>query len=253
MASHAISLPGDGLTQFLLTEVSVTGAVTLDSTAFGKNHSVTGASDYTITLPTPQLGKAIRFSFRHNTGILIRLTGDSMGGLSDRYYIAGESVTLRGNSATDYDVESESLRYPYFVATRGSDLSLTDETWTTATYSTETYDSHATYNAGTSVFTANRPGRWKILHFALLRATTINYAFAGVRVNTTTGTPALSWAGLAVTIGGASSSRIPFEHEAILAKGNTFMPAVYLDGVTGLVLDGVSAESRFEGRWIGHE
>lgn len=56
---------GGRVNEILTNEVAITGAVTLDSTAFGKMHLISGTSaDYTITLFTPatdDLGKIVGF------------------------------------------------------------------------------------------------------------------------------------------------------------------------------------------------
>lgn len=243
----------DGLSAPAQADVSVTGAVTLSSTARGRMHAVTGASDYTITLVAASTaGFKIGFSFRQNAGVLVRLTGVAMGGKADMYFIAGESLVLRSNGST-YDVESYGECRPWLEATRTTDQTLTDETHTTAEYGTETYDAYGLYNNATYVGTANRPGRWQIAHYLLLRATTINFGVAGIRINTTSGSPTTSLANAKVTAGGEDSMRIPLVRERICVKGDTFQPTAYLDGVTGLKIDGPSGYSMFGMRWIGHE
>lgn len=242
----------DGLSAPTAADVSVTGTTTLDSTARGRMHAVTGSSDYTITLPTAgTAGYKIGFSFRQNSGVLVRLTGVAMAGLSDRYFIAGESLVLRSNGST-YDVESYGERRPWFKATRTSNLTLTSGAWSTAQYNVDTNaDPYSLYDTSTYVFTANRPGRWVFVHFVLggPDSAGLTVVGGGVRVNTTSGVPILvqttNWAN-------TSSRRILCHGDAILAKGDTWQPACQVthSGTTP-VLD--YTESYFQANWLGPE
>lgn len=242
----------DGLSAPAQADVSVTGAVTLNSSARGRMHAVTGSSDYTITLVAASTaGFKIGFSFRQNAGVLVRLTGVAMGGLSDMYFITGESLVLRSNGTT-YDIESYGERRPWFKATRTSNLNLTSGVWSTAQYNVDTNaDPYSLYDTSTYVFTANRPGRWEIVHRVLggPDSAGLTVVGGGIRVNTTSGTPAIAdnidWST-------TTSRRIRSIEDAVLAKGNTRQPACYVahSGTTP-VLD--FNESYFLARWLGHE
>lgn len=243
----------DSLLAFAQSEVSVAGATTLSSTAFGRQHSVTGSSDYAITLPaaTSNTGKTIGFSFRQNSGVLVRLTGVSMGGLSDRYYMPGESLVLRSNGST-YDVESECVRKPWFKATRSANQTgVANATWTTSQYNTDTgNDPYAIYDTSTYVCTANRPGRWRFAQVALLVSDSAftDLGGLGFRLNATSGDPGY---GRRVPTASTLLALADITEELVLARGDTVQATLYIPAGGNRRLD--VSYSNFQGRWIGHE
>lgn len=233
----------------ILSEVSITGAVSLSAGTHCEHLlAATGASDYTITVMSASglAGRAIGFSFRQNAGVLIRLTGATMGGFSDLYYITGETLILRSNGTT-WDIESEYLRKPWFKAERTSNASVTTATWTTAPYNIET-DLYSIYDNSTYIFTANRPGRWNYMHFLLGGPDSVGLTFVGCgfRVNTTSGVPIL-----VQTMATSSSRRVLCHGDIFLSKGDTFQPAGYVAHSGSPVID--YTESNAQLTWLGHE
>ena len=253
MGGLTIPVGGDIVQPFTNSQIGVNGTTTLDSTAFGRIHVIGDpmSSDYTITLPAASggnNGKAIGFRFRQVNGSLVRLTGATMGGLSDRYYITGEFLVLRSNGGA-YEVDAEFLRHPWFKAVLSADQTgLPDNTWVTAQYNSET-DPYGIYDNSTYVVTANRPGRWEFIHHAIGGPEDANLVRvgSGLRFNTTSGGPSIS----NVLNFSAGNRRLLIRDVSMLSKGNTRQAVVLVDQTSGHLLD--DDGSFFQGYWIGHE
>lgn len=93
--------------ELVSAEVSITAADTLDSTAFGKMHVITGTSaDYTITLftpTTPDLGKVIGFRVSNAGTKLYTLDAagaETIDGLSDIKLVKNDVVYLKAVATT---------------------------------------------------------------------------------------------------------------------------------------------------------
>jgi hypothetical protein len=96
----------------ILTSVSVTGAITLDGTAFGKMHICSGtAADYTIGLPTAvgNSGKTIGFKAANALTKIVTIDGngsETLNGLLIRAIGGGGSFVLLSDGA-NWDVVNE--------------------------------------------------------------------------------------------------------------------------------------------------
>lgn len=120
-SSGSSNLPID----FSLGYVAITGAVALNSAAYGRAHLVSGtAADYTITLPAPSVGKAIHFKVSTAGTKLFTLdagTGNTIEGVQSRKLVAKEAVTLIASDANTW------------VKADGVSVALYCQAWTTAT------------------------------------------------------------------------------------------------------------------------
>lgn len=99
----------------VVTESAITGAVTLDATAFGRSFVCSGtAADYTVTLPTAVGKTGQTIAFRMSTALTRFVTLDGNGtetidGQATRVLWAGELVVIMSDGANWTKVGGRSL------------------------------------------------------------------------------------------------------------------------------------------------
>lgn len=128
------------------TEVSVTGATTLTSTAFGKLHVLTNSA-YTVTLPAASgnAGKVIGFRVGPAVAGVITIDGNGselVDGLLAKVVGQGESVVLECDATGWHSIASSHQRRPgLFAATHNaSQTGIVTSTFTKVILQTEAVD-----------------------------------------------------------------------------------------------------------------
>jgi hypothetical protein len=107
-----------------ITEVAVTGTVTLTATALGKVHVCSGtAADYTVVLPTAvgQAGRTIGFRMSDALTKLVTLDGSgtqTINGQAVRVLHSGEVVTLQSDGANWVKVGTGVVTLPLICSMR---------------------------------------------------------------------------------------------------------------------------------------
>lgn len=167
--SSWVTLGGDMLSQLLNSEVSVTGAVTLTSTAFGKLHVCTGTTiDYTVGLPAVS-GNAGKFIGLRMSPALTKIVtidpngAETINGATTRKMAANETVILYCDGSAWVVLARGDRAVLAFSASKVSPVqSIANGTSTKITFETEDFDFGSNYNPATSVFTvpANGAGKW---------------------------------------------------------------------------------------------
>ncbi|OGT57692.1 MAG: hypothetical protein A3E01_02840 [Gammaproteobacteria bacterium RIFCSPHIGHO2_12_FULL_63_22] len=251
---------GDMLATLINADVSITGATTLTSSAFGKRHVCTGSSDYTITLPAVSSNdqKAIEFIFNQNAGVLITIDGngsETIGTNLTRSYIPDESAVMQVGGGIWNSFES--LVYPEFFAHRNSvnQTGISDVTWTKVEYNDDSTDPgtdpFAIFDAATNYrFTANRPGSWQIRHQVNIAGTTLTEGWAGLWLNTSSGGPTRQSPLIVV---GSANGYGAVDATMSLVKSDYLHAITYGNVASGTVtVVGGAVVSYFTARWLGH-
>lgn len=242
---------GDALTTLVNADVSVTTTTTLTSTAFTKMHIVTGASDYTITLPavSGNNGKWIGLKFEQNSGVLVTVDGNASEKIGldlTRSYIPGEAIKLYCDGTMWKSFES--LIYPYVKAKRGSAYTLTDSTWTRFNYDSEVSDASGIYDNATNYrVTCPRPGIWQFTHSLRIDTTTVVLMAVGLYRNASSGTP--QYIKYMFSSSGIGIDFFTTTYNAI--KGDYFSAAGFCDSGGTINVD-TGDYTFFEARWLGH-
>lgn len=94
-----IAMVDDIVTAVSVTQVSISGAATLTSTAFGKLHVLTGSSDYTVALPAASGNNGLTIGFVGANTLTATVTIDgnaseTINGIIIRSITTGGSFTL---------------------------------------------------------------------------------------------------------------------------------------------------------------
>ncbi len=157
--------------------VSITGGISLSSTAFGKLHLCTGTSaNYTVVLPTAvgNTGKIIGFKFSSALTKLVTLDGlttETIEGETTKVYWAKESVEVVSNG-TNWEI----LSYKFMAMTAGlaiASVSIPQNSDTKVLFDAITHD-----NTGLMADTTNH-------QVNILRKSQYNMQFAVREVTTT--------------------------------------------------------------------
>lgn len=148
--------------------VSITGATTLTTSAFGKLHICTGTTaDYTVTLPAvaSSAGKMIAVCVSSTMTKLVTLKGNSselIDGGNTRIMWAGESATLYCDGTSWYKIAGKTIAMKA-TKYRAASQPISANTSTLVSCDTN-YVSQcpAAMLAGSGVITALRPGSYEI-------------------------------------------------------------------------------------------
>lgn len=168
-----IGTAADRLTALGIAEVSVTGVITLTSSAFGKLHNCTGSA-YTITLPAASGNGGKFIGFRINTTSYAIVTldgnaGETIGGATTAQYTATEWVVLYCDGS-NWWIDSEWLLQPTFNVALNGNQTVNSDTFTKLSFATENEDSHGWFDAVTNYrWTPKAPGiyRFVVMAYAL--------------------------------------------------------------------------------------
>ena len=151
---------GDLVSSLVETEVAITAATTLTSTAFGKFHVVSGASDYTVTLPaaTGNSGKIIGFRITGTALFTIDGNGsEQIDGELTRVMWLNESAILLCDGSGWTKIGGKSI--PMWIELeRTSAQSIANASFVKIIYNTSTQNKTGLISSST--FTTPRKSRW---------------------------------------------------------------------------------------------
>jgi hypothetical protein len=183
-AAHRTALElGDFSTVGNGSDVSVTGAVTLTSSAFGKMHVCTGTSaDYTVTLPSPSgnTGRMIAFRMSASLTKFVTLSTPSgaIDGVSTRVMWAQETAILYCDG-TNWTKVSGKSRPLMASGENGAGVTVSNATVTPITLATTINDASGAMIetvSSTKVIRIKRAGNYQISSLVTLERSGI---FAG--------------------------------------------------------------------------
>lgn len=149
-------------------EVSITGAITLDATAFGKMHVCSGTTaDYTVGLPAVagNAGKIIGFRMASGLTKLVTIDGnasETIDGLTTRILWANEVAILQCDGTTWTKIAGKTI--PMGANQKaGAAQSINGSTITKATLGTNVYATPAAFSdTANSKIPILRPGKYQI-------------------------------------------------------------------------------------------
>ena len=144
------------------TEVAISGTTTLTSTAFGKNHIITGGADYTVTLPAASgnSGKIIGFRVTGSALFTIKASGSELiDGENERVMWKDESAVLLCDGSGWTKVAGKSI--PFVInGEKTSSQSAGGNVNTKLIYETVTEPKSGIFNSST--FTVPRRSNWNM-------------------------------------------------------------------------------------------
>lgn len=187
----------DALSSLRLPEVSVTGTITLDASAFGRMHVISGTSaDYSITLPAVS-GNADKFvGFRvapvASASKIYSLDGNSTETIDEALTLplwANESVFLLCNGSAWVQVAGKSIPHQCRL-TLTSNQSIANNTVTAVNFTTEGFDNAGLHDTATNTerITIRRTGRYMIGGSARWTSNASGSRFCAINLNGGAGT-----------------------------------------------------------------
>lgn len=141
------------------TEVSVTGAQTLTSSAFGKMHVCSGASNYAVGLPavSGNAGKVIGIRVARNATGLITIdpnASETLNGVTSWVLGAGESMTLLSTGSEWVSIGGYKTNKMLHLE-RVANQSLANNAFTAISWDTEVLDELGAWSSGTNITIPN--------------------------------------------------------------------------------------------------
>lgn len=225
-----------------ISDVAVSGAVTLTSSAFGKMHVCSGTTaDYTIILPTAVGAAGKSFGVRMSNALtkLVTLDGnaaETINGTTIRVMWAGEVAVLESDGSNWNKIGGVSLPMQVRLSRATDQTGIIAGTWTAVIMTARDFGVPQLFDSGNGRIPIVRPGRYMVTVSAYVTQTTgtLTFAYATVGVNGTN----LPWYQQSGTAGASAGS---FATMLNLATGDHVETMVYNDATTAKILGGGGA------------
>lgn len=181
---------GDLLADLLNSEVSITTTVSLDSSAFGKMHVVSGTtSDYTITLPaaSSNVGKIIGIRIASTATKLFTIDAngtETIDGATTRVMWAGESAILLCDGTGWTKIAGKTIPMAGCLYLNGTQT-INNTTITVVDFSSVDFDIGSIATTASDRFTIRRAGNYIMGANIRYTSNTSNVVYADLRVNGT--------------------------------------------------------------------
>lgn len=225
----------------LQADVSVTGAVTITATGYGKMHACTGTSaNYAVTLPdatTTPAGTILGFRMG-STSTLTKLvtltsaTGSQIDGSATRVMWSNETAIIQCTGTIWTKIAGKAVPM-YGTFKRSTDQTITHDVWTAVILTSQVSGTPQIWDSGNGRAVAVRPGRWHCAFNMYCIGTGINLAYTGIGYNasspaTTTALPPIGGTTIGLN-GGYPIDMVPTDYVApvvnIVATSGTAIQA----------------------------
>lgn len=219
---------------------AITGAVTLDATAFGHWHKVSGTSaDYTVVLPSAasHAGEWIGFIMLPSLTKLVTIDGassETINGATTRIMWAGESAQLMSDGTNWIKIAGKTIPMSC-VLKRSTDQSYSTGTWTSASMGTQVSGLAAMFDSGNGRAKIVRPGAYMCQGFAYLTGSGTTFAYCAIGLNVADNSSGSGIFSQSSAVGGAA---VPFVGATFdgCAANDYLALNVYSDGSSPKIL-----------------
>lgn len=163
---------GDIVATLVNSEVSITAAITLTSTAFGKMHKISDAgtpADYTVTLPAASgnAGKIIGLRVAGNATKLFTIDGngsETIDGETVRVLWAGEVAILECDGTGWTKIAGKTIPMMCRLENHSTPQTIVNATFTVVQHDTEVFDIGNIGDFANNRITLRRPGKVRIFY-----------------------------------------------------------------------------------------